>query len=421
MRRLWRALLFSLGLYLLLVGAARAQEPRPAAADAQQILVLLRLPPSHFRPNANYADAYGDGAGISARRRIAERIARTHGLSLVTSWPMPMLGVDCFVMAAPPGQSPEAIAAALAREPDVSWSEPMHLYRTQAAPTPAPGLASALPNDPLFRAQPAAGQWRLADLHAIATGRNVRVAVVDSMIDIRHPDLIGQFQTAQNFVTGQGQAPELHGTAVAGIIAGIGDNHLGIVGVAPHAQLMALRACWQPAHSSATVCDTLSLAKAIYYAIDNKAQVINLSLSGPLDILLGRLLDQALARGVTVVGAVDPMISDGGFPASHAGVVAVSDDPALATAGVYLAPGRDVPTTEPGGRWSMVSGSSYAAAHVSGLFALMREHNPQSQTALALVAQPSGGGAIDACATVLRTSALCACACASQSLAVVRH
>ena len=106
----------------------------------------------------------------------------------------------------------------------------------------------------------------------------------------------------------------------------------------------------------------------------NNAQVINLSLAGPDDTLLGKLLDVAMARGATVVSAFDPKMPKGGFPASHPGAIAVAEEgSASAPAGIYNAPGRDVPTTQPGGRWYLVNGSSYAAAHVSGLVALMRE------------------------------------------------
>ena len=90
----------------------------------------------------------------------------------------------------------------------------------------------------------------------------------------------------------------------------------------------------------------------IYFAIDHNAQVINLSLSGPPDPLLGRLIDVALSRGMVVVGASDPHMPDGGFPASHPGVVAVSDDPSTTVPGVFIAPGRDTPTTQPGGRFA---------------------------------------------------------------------
>ena len=65
-----------------------------------------------------------------------------------------------------------------------------------------------------------------------------------------------------------------------------------------------------------------------------------------------------------------------------------------------LAPGKDIPTTEPGGRWFLVSGNSYAAAHVSGLFALLRERSPRTLSGTVLVSARSGGGVIDACATL---------------------
>jgi hypothetical protein len=379
------------------------------------VLVLLRLPPEHFRSGADYGGSYGDGAGMAARRRIAQRIAAAHGLKVITNWPIPLIGVDCFVMAVPAGQTPEQAVSSLVKDPDVASAEPMHVYRAQGssgpasvsrrAPLRAPAAAmQPTHNDPLYRAQPAAVEWRLAELHRVATGRGVKVAVIDSMVDAAQPDLAGQIQTSQDFVLDHRRAPEQHGTGVAAIIAGLADNHIGIVGVAPRARVMALRACWQEGASGAAVCDSLSLAKALYYAIDHSAQVINLSLSGPQDPLLGRLIDVALQRGAVVVGAVDPHIADGGFPASHPGVVAVTDDPSSSLAGVFTAPGRDTPTAEPGGKFAFVSGSSYAAAHVSGLFALLREHNGRAVTAVSLVSQRPGGGAIDTCASLFRSA-----------------
>jgi subtilisin family serine protease len=417
-RRLRRELVVGLCALALGLGLAagahevRAATPSHAEADAaRQVLVLLRLPPDHFRPGGNYADSYGDGAGAAARRRVAQRIATAHGLMLVTNWPIPLAGVDCFVMTVPAGQSPEQVALALAHDPDVAGAEPMHVYRAQASTAPSPGretgkdprTAEATHNDPLYRAQPAAEEWRLAELHAFATGRNVRVAVIDSMVDAAQPDLAGQIQTIQDFVLDHPRGPEQHGTGVAGIIAAVADNHIGIAGVAPHARLMALRACWQEGPDGA-VCDTLSLAKALYFAIGHDAQVINLSLSGPPDPLLGRLIDMALARGAVVVGALDPRAADGGFPASHAGVVAVTDDPTSTIAGAVVAPGREAPTTQPGGRFAFVSGNSYAAAHVSGLFALIRERSRAAAGPVNLVTLKPGGGAVDTCASVLHAA-----------------
>ncbi|HLZ77925.1 MAG TPA: serine protease, partial [Sphingomonas sp.] len=80
---------------------------------------------------------------------------------------------------------------------------------------------------------------------------------------------------------------------------------------------------------------------------------------------------------------------------------------------VYTAPGRDIPTTEPGGRWYLVNGSSYAAAHVSGLMALIRERRTHGGGPFALVSARVDGGAIDACATLLGADRSCGCACAT--------
>jgi subtilisin family serine protease len=384
-----------LGFALLLASPATAV-PRP---DGTQILVMLRTSPEHFRPNSSYGGGYGDGLAHSARARLARRIARDHRLTLIDDWPMPLLDVDCFVMRAARGSPVEASIAEVSRDPAVAWAEPMHTYVAQGV---AQGRG-ATPNDPLYPAQPAKKAWRLDALHRMATGRGVTVAVIDSAIDARHPDLAGQLSTNRNFVTGAPATPERHGTGVAGIIAARADNHVGIVGVAPGTRVMGLRACWQDASASATLCDTLSLAKALHFAIEHDASVINLSLSGPRDLLLSRLLDIGLQRGAVIVAARDQNAQGGGFPASEPGVIAVaSEGLSPAAAHVYTAPGRDIPTTAPGGRWTLVDGNSYAAAHVSGLAALIRERRPRAGRDLALIAGRGDGGAIDAYATLAR-------------------
>ena len=387
--------------------AAAAGSP-PTQAD-RQILVMLRLVPDHFRPNGNYAGGYGDATAQSGRDRIAKGIARKYGLTVVDNWPMPMIGVDCFVMAVPDGRSTSAAAEQVSHDSNVSWAEPMSLYSSR-------GAAASGDNDALFAAQPAAAQWHLADLHRMSSGRGARVAIIDSGIDATHPDLAGQVAINRNFVSGQQLVPEQHGTAVAGIIAAKADNRIGIAGIAPGARLLGLRACWQVSGSTSTICDTLSLAKALYFAVESDADIVNLSLSGPDDRLLRSLVDIALKKNRTVVAAFDPARPDGGFPASVPGVIRVSDSLAAATRGnVYFAPGRDVPTTEPGGRWFVVNGSSFSAAHVSGLIALLREKSHSTQ--LALVADRRGGGPIDACASLLRVVGVCDCHCGESRMA----
>jgi subtilisin family serine protease len=252
----------------------------------------------------------------------------------------------------------------LAADPRVLSVQAMHLFRTEAA------------NDPLYALQPAVAKWGLERLYAHATGRHVTVAELDSGVDLDHPDLRSQVASARDFVGDGGYRAETHGTEVAGIIVARAGNGVGIAGIAPGARLLALRACWQTADGSAA-CSSFTLAKALQFALEARAQVLNLSLAGPDDALLAQLLDVALARGVAVVAAVDPRLPRGGFPASHPGVLAVAGvRDGSRVAGALRAPWRDIPTTQPGGAWGFVSGSSFAAAQVSGLAAVLRELSP---------------------------------------------
>jgi subtilisin family serine protease len=255
----------------------------------------------------------------------------------------------------------------------------------------------------------------------VATGRHVRIAEIDSGVDARHPDLDGQLFDAQNFVGPGPQPAEQHGTAVAGVIAAKADNGIGIVGIAPGAALMALRACWQVEPNAGTVCSSFTLAKAVQYALRHQAQVLNFSLSGPPDLLLERLLDRALAQGVTIVAAVDPDPGAAGFPASHPMVIAVAAQDAAGTdARMLLAPGHDILTTTAGGGWGFMSGNSLATAHVSGIAALLLERSPdlKPQQLHALLVRsavpptgPHGPPALDACAALALVTPHPACAC----------
>jgi subtilisin family serine protease len=112
-----------------------------------------------------------------------------------------------------------------------------------------------------------------------------------------------------------------------------------------------------------------------------------------------------MARGASVVAAYDPGRANGGFPASHPGVIAVSGNPETVKRRlVYAAPARDIPATEPGGGWALVDGTSYAAAHVSGLIALIKQARRNRQGRPTLV---TSGGVIDALATVQGRTAGC--------------
>ena len=400
-------------LLLIIAGAlcsAHAQ-PRPGpepASEELHILVMLRVPPAHFRPEAGYGGGYDAQSGLAARRRIANELASAHGLVVESEWPMPALGIDCFLMKAPANQPLQEVLEALSRDSRTAWAQPLHNFHSLAH------------NDPLYALQPAAAAWHLAEVHAVSTGRDITIAQLDTGVELKHPDLAGQISVAENFVDASPYAAEAHGTAVAGIIAARADNGIGIAGIAPGARLMALRACWQ-VEATAT-CNSFTLAKAFQFALERGARVINLSVTGPEDKLLHLLLDAALVRGVTVVGAVDPQTAGGGFPASHPGVIAVSTQ-GVADAGdpaqTVAAPGRDVPTTLPVDRWGFVDGTSFAAAHVSGLVALLQQLapslSPEQTRALLRVAAGTDssqtGQSIDVCAVIARAAHACSCRC----------
>ena len=394
-----------------------------SAASERQVLVMLHLPPPHYRPDSAYSGAYNDNSGHGARRRLAQDLARLNGLQLLSDWPMPVLGVDCYVMEAPAGMPLQQAVDQLSRDPRVAWAQLIATYHALAT-GPAPGV-----RDPLYAAQPAARFWHIAELHQLTTGRDVRVAVIDSGVEDRHPDLAGQVAIKENFIDDLPYVAETHGTAVAGIIAAKAGNGVGIEGVAPGARLMALRACWEETKDAAkeavkdtayaTRCNSFTLGKALNFALGHHAQVINMSLSGPSDMLLRRLIDVALERGVTVVGAVDPLAAGGGFPAGYPGVIA-ADDVAGRVAGLdpVLAPGQDIPSTAPGGRWGLVNGTSFAAAHVSGMAALLAQLRPDQRVpreAFLKMGGPPGtalADALDACATIFRAAGDCGCSCA---------
>ncbi len=377
-------------------------------ASGRQLLVMLRATPPHFRPDLAYSRGYDAQVRQGAQRRVAEDLARHYGLSVVSAWPMPALGVDCFVMEATNPRAVPDLVAELGRDARVESAQAMNVFRVLGH------------NDPLYPLQPSARLWHLADLHRIATGRNVRVAEVDTGVEADHPDLRGRVAMVRNFADSPATG-EAHGTAVAGIIAARADDGIGIAGIAPEAKLYALRACQQPDHAAIATCTSFTLAKALQFALDQDARVINLSLGGPRDRLLERLIDVALARNVIVVGAADPRVDGGGFPAGYPGVLAVAADAsANAPPNALVAPGHDVPTTTMGQTWGFVSGSSYAAAHVSGAVALLLERAPSMDAAQVRQALAPGGNpdaaleraaAVDACSALARVTGACVCGC----------
>lgn len=405
--RRWAACLW---LAFALTGCAALERKAPVGLPdvERQVLVMIEDAPPHYQRGVAASAGYGSHSARVRAESIATQVARDYGVTLKQGWPMSALALRCFVMEVAPGAPAAELAARIAADPRVESAQAMQLFRTLGQP------------DGEAQRGPEVRALELRRLHQAATGRGVRIAQADSGADLDHPDLAGRLTTAKNFVDGSAYRPEVHGTAVAGVIVARTRDSLGAGGAAPDATLLPLRACWQdPADADTALCSSFTLAKALQFAIDRQVRLVNLSVSGPHDRLLARLVDRAAARGITVVSAVDAAAPDRGFPASHPGVLAVaSDDDTRLPPHAILAPGDDVLTTVPEGGWRRFSGASFAAAYVTGIAALLIETRPglSSEQVLAVLRQgpphasPRGTPQLDACAALAKVGKTRVCA-----------
>ncbi|MDE2051555.1 MAG: S8 family serine peptidase, partial [Gammaproteobacteria bacterium] len=140
-------------------------------------------------------------------------------------------------------------------------------------------------------------------------------------------------------------------------------------------RLIVLKACWPLRQDVAeAACNSFTLAQALQAAITAHADIVNLSLAGPPDPLLARLIRYGMRQGIIYVGAVPPAHSGlvNAFPIDVPGVLGVqSAEDASARSRHLLAPGHGILTLVPGGRYDFASGSSLATAEVTGIVALL--------------------------------------------------
>ena len=297
----------------------------------------------------------------------------------------------------------------------------------------AAGLAAptTAPNDPLWDMTGAADiclpeAW--GEVPPVAS--EVIVAVVDSGVDATHPDLVGRVVAGYDFIDNDETPQDTfgHGTFIAGIIAAVGDNGIGIAGVAPEARIMPVRVIDRYGMGTED-----GIADGIRWATEHGARVINLSLGGFYSDPIAAAIDEAIAAGVVVIaaagndGSPEPM-----FPASYAPVIAVGATHGRALPGArflltewsdwgvgldVVAPGEDIVSTVPLGvpfndsaadRYVMDSGTSYSAAYASGIAALLiaRGMDPMRLVSAALPGSGSprtsviGSGVVNACAAL---------------------
>jgi len=297
-------------------------------------------------------------------------IEREYGLREIQAWPIMPLHMHCAVLELPENADRATVLAALVQDRRVVIAQPLQTFATQ----------SASYNDPYVGLQQGFQQLDVVDAHALSRGEGVRIAIIDTGVDTRHPDLEGVIVESRNFVDSDAEQfrRDRHGTEVAGIIAAVPNNRQGIVGVAPGARLYVYKACWQlRAEADAASCNSFTLARALTAAIDAGVQLVNLSLAGPADPLLHALLEAGKRRGILFVAAAPGNGAEAGL-LGHGGVIAVANGGAQEQPGTPLrAPGREILTLLPGGHYDFASGVSMATAHVTGTAALLLARNPR--------------------------------------------
>jgi subtilisin family serine protease len=310
-------------------------------------------------------DAWTPYQASAAARSMVSDLATEYQMRPVSSWPIAALQVHCVVFEIAKGADRDEVLSRLKRDRRVKLAQPLQSFSTLSEPTY---------NDPYVGMQTGFSDLDVAGAQEYSRGAGIRVAVVDTGIDLDHPDLQGRVAQSRNFIDDDRQrfVRDRHGTEIAGVIAADANNHEGIVGIAPEVKLVALKACWPDTpDSEGARCNSFTLAKALAAAIDQQVRIVNLSLGGPDDALLGELVKQGQRRGILFVGAVPPNGKAEGFPAGVAGVFAVDARVTDANSGVLIAPGREILTLTPGGHYDFASGSSLAAAHVTGTLALL--------------------------------------------------
>jgi hypothetical protein len=310
-------------------------------------------------------------------------IAGRHAMTRMETQTFRLTGRRLFRWRIDGGTSVPDMIRSVAGENLVAGAQPNFLFPLAQGPLPQMNADQYAPE-----------RLNLPEAHKLATGSRVLVAVIDSGIDASHEDLAGavvqSFDSAAAAGNGGGGSSTAaskggahpHGTGMAGAIAA----RRNVLGVAPRVGVLAVRAFDPRTHSGEGT--TFSIIKGVEWAAENGARVINMSFAGPADPRLADVLDRAAKRGIVLIAAAgnagpnSPPL----FPAADKNVIAVTatdmEDRLYTGANrgnhiAVAAPGVDVLVPAPDGAYQFTTGTSVAAAHVSGVVALLLERNPK--------------------------------------------
>lgn len=324
--------------------------------------------PVNLRAVPNELVAEIDGALSTAE---ADELARRQGLERIASQSFPLLGGTIGLFRIVDRRPVDTVRRELAADGSVRSVQLNFRYFLQQQKKPA------IEGD---AAQYAVARLRLPQAHALVRGMNVTVAVIDSGVDVKHPELANS--VADSFdALGSSEGPHVHGTGIAGAIVA----HGKLMGSAPEARLLAIRAFGTGSKGAEST--SYVILRGLDYAALHGAQIINMSFAGPKDPLIERGIAATAARGILMVaaagnaGAKSPPL----YPAANPNVIAVGGTDAqdrlfaASNRGKHIAisaPGADIFLPAPDEKYQITSGTSFSAAYVSGVAALLLERNP---------------------------------------------
>jgi len=314
------------------------------------------------------------GPDISQAR--IEEVARQHNLAIVAVQRSVLTGGTLVHFRIGGNRAARDVVRAMEAEQIIS--QPNYIYEAVQAAEPAAADASSAGGE-----QYVANKLRLAEVHRIATGKGVTVAVIDSEIDNAHPEF--KQAIAERFdAVGKPDQPHTHGTGMAGAI--VAQSRL--MGVAPGARTLAVHA-FATGTQQSPQATTQAIIAGLEWALNKGARVINMSFAGPYDPMLTLAMKRAAEKGAVLIAAVgnagpkSPPL----YPAADPrviGVTAVDENDQLykgANVGAQVAvaaPGVDVMVPAPADAYQLTTGTSVAAAHVSGVAALLLEKHPEA-------------------------------------------
>jgi subtilisin family serine protease len=380
-------------------------DPAAAQFGSEHHFVVVTFSNDPYRP-ASHAGTTGrrysgDSYGVAqSAHDNAQRVASIYSLRQVASWPIKELGVHCVVYEIPDSRSVSDVLSSLAKDPRITLAQPLQQFHTL---TSAPAPVSY--NDPLFSLQNNLVSLGISAAHEHTQGAGIRVGLVDTGVDGRHADLKDRIVGTKSFIdAGSTNAGAYrHGTAMAGLIAAVANNNVGIVGIAPLARIEVFEACWQlKPNSDEAACNTFTLAQAIAAALEAHLPLINLSIAGPADPLLSALVETGLKRGVIFVGSTSG--DNGSFPTNIDGVIGVGDSDRAHSDSTLAVPGTHVLTLRPDNQYDFESGTSVSTAEMTGMVALLLSEDSHL-TSGSVVSLLKDSGSFDIGAALTRVEA----------------